>query len=155
MNGSLNNTYMAYNSFGYNKLQEVVVVDDMNSRMSKSAGIKRTKVKGNSKIYNQASWDLVDATEKDKDALKKIDRKTLPDSLQKKSNAELEKMVEEKRQQRAAAQKEIEVLNAKRDAYITAEKAKNATNKNNAANLETEVEKIIKEQAKRFNMKIE
>jgi hypothetical protein len=155
MNGTLNQTYMAYNSFGYNKMKEVVAVDAMNSSMSKSAGIKRTKVKGNSKIYNQASWDLVDAKEKDKDAIAKIDRKTLPDSLQKKTNEELEQIVEAKRQQRSAAQKEIETLNAKRDAYIAAEKAKNAANKNNAATLETEVEKIIKEQAKRYNMKIE
>lgn len=155
MNGSLNNTYMAYNSFGYYKLEEVSRVDAMNSSMSKSAAIKRGKVKSNSKVYNQASWDLVDAKEKDKDAIAKLDRKTLPDSLQKKTNAELEKIVEEKRQQRSAAQKEIETLNTKRDAYIAAEKAKNAGNKNNAATLESEVEKIIKEQAKRFNMKID
>jgi hypothetical protein len=155
MNGTLNNTYMAYNSYGYNKMQEVVAVDAMNSSMSKSAGIKRTKVKGNSAIYNQASWDLIDAKEKDKNAIAKLDRKTLPDSLQKKTNAELEKMVEEKRQQRSAAQKEIETLNAKRDAYIAAEKTRNAANKNNAATLESEVEKIIREQARRFNMKID
>ena len=155
MNGTLNQTYMAYNSYGQNKLQEVVVVDAMNSSMSTSAGIKRTKVKGNSKIYNQSTWDLVDAREKDNNAIAKLDRKTLPDSLQKKSNDELEKMVEAKRLQRSAAQKEIETLNTKRDAYIASEKAKNANNKNNAATLEGEVEKIIKAQAKRFNMKIE
>ena len=155
MNGTLNQTYMAYNSYGQNKLQELVVVDAMNSSMSTSAGIKRTKVKGNSKIYNQSTWDLVDAREKDNNAIAKLDRKTLPDSLQKKSNDELEKMVEAKRLQRSAAQKEIETLNTKRDAYIASEKAKNANNKNNAATLEGEVEKIIKAQAKRFNMKIE
>jgi len=155
MNGRLNQTYMAYNSYGQNRMQEVVVVDAMNSSMSKSAGIKIIKVKGNSKIYNQSSWDLIDAKEKDKNAIAQLDRATLPDSLQKKTNDELEKMVEEKRQQRGTAQKEIETLNAKRDAYIAAEKIKNVTNKNNAATLETEVEKIIKEQAKRFNMKIE
>ena len=155
LNGSLNNTYMAYNSQGYIKIRGMKSVDDMNAEMSKSAAIKRGKVKSNSKVYNQASWDLIDAKEKDKDAITKLDRKTLPDSLQKKTNAELETMVEEKRQQRSAVQKEIETLNAKRDAYIVAEKAKNAINKNKAANLETEVEKIIKEQAKRYNMKIE
>ena len=155
MNGTLNQTYMAYNSYGNKKLEEVVVVDAMNSSMSKSAGIKRTKVKGNSKIYNQADWDLVDATEKDKNAIAKIDRRALPDSLQNKTNDELQKLVEVKRQQRSVAQKEIEVLNTKREAYIATEKAKNAHIKNNASNLETEVEKIIKEQAKRFNMKID
>ncbi len=155
LNGGLNNTYMAYNSIGGVKIQGMYSVDAMNAGMSKSAAIKRGKVKSNSKVYNQASWDLIDLKEKDNDAIAKLDRKTLPDSLQNKTNAELEKIVEEKRQQRSAAQKEIETLNAKRDAYIAAEKAKNATNKNNAATLETEVEKIIKEQAKRFNMKIE
>ena len=42
-----------------------------------------------------------------------------------------------------------------RDTYIATEKAKNANNKNNAATLESEVEKIIKAQAKRYNMVIQ
>jgi len=155
MNGSLNNTYLAYNAIGYTKQLDMFAVDKMNSKMSPSAGVKRTKVKADSKVYNQSSWDLVDFLEKDNNAIVNLDRKTLPDSLKNKTNAELEKMVEEKKQQRIAAQKEIETLNAKREAYIAAEKIKNAANKNNAATLETEIEKIIKEQAKRFNMRIE
>ncbi|MBL0145869.1 MAG: hypothetical protein IPP48_09000 [Chitinophagaceae bacterium] len=153
MNGSLNNTYLAYNYTGSAKLQEVVVVDNMNYKMSKSAAIKRAKVKANSKVYNNATWDLVDAKEKDKNAIAKLDRAALPDSLQKKSNDELEKLVEEKAKQRSVAQKQIEELNAKRDAYIATEKAKNATK--STSNMETEVERIIKEQAKRFNMTIQ
>jgi hypothetical protein len=51
-------------------------------------------------------------------------------------------------------QKEIETVSKKREDYITAERKKNAE-QNKAATLETEVEKIIKEQAKRFNMKID
>ena len=155
LNGSLNNTYMAYNSIGGSKMQTMYSVDAMNSSMSKSAAIKRGKVKSNSKVYNQASWDLIDLKEKDNNAIAKLDKKTLPDSLQNKTNAELEKIVAAKAQQRSATQKEIETLNTKRDAYIATEKVKNATNKNNTATLESEVEKIIKEQAKRFNMKIE
>ena len=85
----------------------------------------------------------------------KIDKKELPDSLKNKTTAELEKIVEEKSKERSAVQKEITLLNTQRDAYIATEKAKNATNKNNAATLETEVEKIIKEQAKRYNMIIQ
>jgi hypothetical protein len=151
LNGDLNNTYLAYNFRGAQKLQEVVVVDKANYAMSKSAGIKRAKVKANSKVYNNAQWDLVDAKNRDGVGfLDKIDKKELPDSLKNKSTDELKKIIEEKEKQRSAAQKQIEELNAKRDAYIATERAKTATKSN--ANLETEVEKIIKEQVKRSNM---
>ena len=39
--------------------------------------------------------------------------------------------------------------------YIKQEKERKARTNNNTQTLETEVEKIIREQAKRFNMKIE
>jgi hypothetical protein len=98
----------------------------------------------------------VDAKEKDGDGfLDKIDKKELPDSLKNKSTEELKKIVDAKSKERSAIQTEIKTLNTQRDAYIAAEKAKNATNKNNAATLETEVEKIIKEQAKRYRMVIQ
>ena len=122
--------------------------------MSKSAGLKRIKTKSNGAVYNNAQWDLVDAKGTGVIDFAKIDKKELPDSLKNKSTEELKKIVDEKSKERSAVQKEITLLNTQRDAYIAIEKAKNATNKNNAATLENEVEKIIKEQAKRFNMKI-
>jgi hypothetical protein len=152
LDGDLNKTYFAYNSFGNTKLQEVVIVDKANYSMSKSAAIKRGKTKGNAKLYKQSNWDLVDAKSDDKDFVKKLDKKTLPDSLKNKTTEELEKMVDEKAKQRSATQKQIQELNAKRDAYIATERAKNATNK--TANMETEVERIIKEQAGRSKMTI-
>ena len=79
----------------------------------------------------------------------------MPDSLKTKSTAEIKKIVDNKSKERSSIQKEIANINIQRDAYIAAEKAKKADNKNNAPTLETEVEKIIKEQAKRFNMKID
>ena len=57
--------------------------------------------------------------------------------------------------ERSKIQKDITTLNTQREAFIATEKVKNATNKNNTATLETEVEKIIKEQAKWYNMKID
>jgi hypothetical protein len=152
LDGDLNKTYFAYNNYGNAKLQEVVIVDKANYSMSKSAAIKRGKTKGNAKLYKQSNWDLVDAKSDDKDFVKKLDKKMLPDSLKTKSTEELEKIVDEKAKQRAATQQKIAELNTKRDAYIAAEKAKNATNK--VATMETEVERIIKEQASRSNMTI-
>ena len=156
-NDKLNGTYISYGYAGAGYAAKQVQMDVANSTMSKSAQIKRIKAKSNGAVYNNAQWDLVDASMlKDRTPLfyEEI-KKDLPDSLKNKTTDELKKIVSEKSKERNAVQTEIAKLNTQRDAYIAAEKAKNATNKNNAATLETEVEKIIKEQARRFNMKID
>jgi len=156
LNGKLNGTYIAYGYAGGRSQQKQAAMDQANATMSKSAGIKRIKSKSNGAVYNNAQWDLVDAKDKGGDlALEKIDKKELPDSLKNKSTEELKKIVDQKSKERSAVNTEIINLNKQRDAYIAAEKAKSATNKNNAATLETEVEKIIKEQARRHKMKID
>ena len=154
-NTTLNGTYFAYNSAGFNFKSKQIKMDAANASVSKETEIKRIKTKSNSKVYNNAQWDLVDARDKDGDAaFEKLEMNALPDSLQTKTKEEIKKIIEEKSKQRAVTQQEIIELNKKRDVYIAAEKAKRATNKNEQT-LETEVEKIIKEQAKRHNMIIQ
>ncbi len=155
LNNQLNNTYITYGYWGAGKKAKQEQMDVANANMSKSAGLKRIQVKSNGAVYSNAQWDLVDAKIKDGDGfLDKIDRKELPDSLKNKTTEELKKIVNEKSKVRGNIQKEITTLNTQRDTYIAAEKAKNAV-KNNTPTLETEVEKIIKEQAKRYNMNIQ
>lgn len=154
LNDKLNNTYIAYGASGYMSKGKQVQMDVANVTVSKSAGIKRIQAKS-SKVYSNAQWDLVDAKANDKEAIKKMDKKVLPDSLQNKTTAELEMIVDEKSKERTHIQKEIAQVTIKREAYINGEKVKNASTKNDAATLETEVEKIIRMQAKRFNMEIE
>lgn len=155
MNSTLNSTYLVYNSYGYNYKSKQIKMDAANASFSKEAEMKRIKTKGNAKAYYNGEWDLVDAKDKNGDGvLDKIDRTALPDSLKNKTKEQIKAVVEQKSKERAAAQKEIAALNAKRDAYIAAEKAKRANNKTEQT-LETEVEKMIKEQVKRHNMRIE
>ena len=154
-NEKLNGTYIAYGYGGASYQKKQAQMDVANASMSKGAGIKRIKAKGNSAVYNNAKWDLVDAKASGGFDLATIDKKELPDSLKNKTTEELKKIVEEKSKERGTVQKEIATLNTQRDAFIAVEKAKNATNKNNAATLETEVERIIKEQARRYNMVIQ
>jgi hypothetical protein len=154
-NEKLNGTYIAYGYAGRSYQQKQSAMDAANATMSKEAGLKRIKAKSNSKLYNNAGWDLVDAKAAGTVDWAKMDKDGLPDTLKNKSTEEIKMIVDEKSRERAAVQKEIATLNTKRDAYIAAEKAKNATNKNNAATLETEVERIIKEQAKRYKMEIQ
>lgn len=154
LNEKLNNTYIAYGSSGYAQKEMQVTVDQMNYTASKSSALKRASVKSNAKLYKNESWDMVDGAAADEKFIEKLDRKTLPDSLQKKSAEEIKKIIAVKKEQRGNVQKEIETISKKREDYISAERKKNAE-QNKQATLETEVEKIIKEQAKRFNMKID
>jgi hypothetical protein len=154
-NDKLNGTYISYGYAGATYKAKQGRMDVANGTLSKEAQIKRIKTKSNKAVYSNAQWDLVDAKDANGDGiLDKIDKKELPDSLKNKTTEELKKIVEVKSKERNAVQTEITKLNAQREAYIATEKAKNAL-KNNTATLETEVEKIIKEQAKRYKMKID
>ncbi|HLG39881.1 MAG TPA: vWA domain-containing protein [Chitinophagaceae bacterium] len=156
LNYKLNGTYLYYGANGYSDFNKQGEVDKMNSAMSKSAGLKRATAKSNSLLYQNAGWDLIDATKNDSTGnfISTLDKKTLPDSLKNKSKEELQKVIDKKAAERSAIQKEIINLSTQRNAYIVTERAKNATAAKTAT-LETEVEKIIKEQVKRFNMKVD
>lgn len=154
LNGKLNNTYMAYGYAGRSKFAKQSQMDVANTTVSKEAGIKRIAVKGNAKVYQNTSWDLVDKAQYDSAAFFKISKDELPDSLKNKTAAELKTIVTAKSKERSAVQQQITTINTQREAYIAAEKAKRANNKNEQT-LETEVEKIIKSQAKKYNMVIQ
>jgi len=99
-------------------------VDQMNYSSNKAAAAKRVAVKSNAKLYKNESWDLVDrdGVADGEDFLKKLDKKTLPDSLQHKTTEELKKIIEEKKVQRGTCKKEIETVNAQREDYIANER---------------------------------
>lgn len=154
LNTKLNGTYLYYGTDGYTNYTRQQVMDQSNASAGMGVAAKRTAVKGNKQLYNNASWDLVDAYDNDKDFINKVDLKTLPDSLKNKSRSDIKLIVDKKIAERSSVQKEITTINLAREKYIAAERAKAAGN-NNPQTLETEVEKIIKEQAKRFNMVIQ
>ena len=155
LNNKLNATYIYYGAAGKGKKELQGSMDVANLTVNSYAGVNRAVAKASPGTYKNSTWDLVDAKEDDKKILDKVDFKTLPDSLQKKSKAELEVMVNQKSKERAGIQKEMQDVNMKREAYIAAEKIKKAKAGNHSQTLESEVEKIIREQATRFNIKIE
>ena len=154
LNHKLNGTYIYYGATGKGKKELQGSMDVANSSISTYAGVNRAMSKSSQNYWN-GGWDLVDAKDDDKKILEKIDPKTLPDSLQKKNKAELEAIINQKSNERGAIQKEMVEINKKREAYIAEEKIKKAKAGSNTKTLESEVEKIIREQATRFNMKIE
>jgi hypothetical protein len=154
LNGKLNGTYVFYGEAGYMAMQQQASVDKSNTNVSYGLAAARVKVKGNKNLYRNSNWDLVDATNDDSTFIEKVDMKSLPDSLQKRSRSELKQIVEVKKQERTAIQNEITSLSAERDKFIAKEKTKRAAT-NNQPTLQSETERIIVQQARRFNMIID
>lgn len=154
LNDKLNRTYIAYGVMGAESQAQQGHVDKMNYSMNKSVAAKRVAVKGKKELYKNDSWDLVDAQEKDSKFIATLDKKALPDSLKNKSKEEIAQIVKQKGVERNNIQQEIAQLSVQRENYIVEERKKNANNKN-VTTLETEVERIIREQAKRYNMSIQ
>jgi hypothetical protein len=157
LNNKLNSTYVWYGEEGAKKIEALASTDEIMGDWNKSVAATRIGVKGNSQLYNNASWDMVDAYRADSSYngfIKKVNTKFLPDSLKNKTREELKKIVSAKNNERSFIQKEILTVSTQRENYISAERAKTAIN-NKTTTLETEVEKIIREQVKRFNMRIQ
>jgi hypothetical protein len=154
LNNRLNNTYIGYGRSGKEAYSKQAEVDKLNYSMNKSAAAQRVSVKGKKQLYNNSSWDLVDASQSDPGILEKVELTTLPDSLKTKSRAEIKQIVTTKSQERTAIQKEIATISAKREAFIATEKSRRST-KTNEPTLESEIEKIIRQQAKKYNLVIQ
>lgn len=153
LNEQLNKTYLTYGAEGETSFLKQAEVDDLNKKMNKSVLAQRVAVKGKKELYTNTAWDLVDANKTDSLFYKKVDMKTLPDSLKSKSRLELKEEIAKKSTERTRIQKEIENTNTKREEYIASEKKRSA-NQRTDQTLETEIEKIIRQQASRFNMTI-
>ncbi|RNC92803.1 MAG: VWA domain-containing protein [Allomuricauda sp.] len=144
LNSKLNHTYIAYGYMGASKISAQAQQDVNAYSLNESVALKRAKSKS-SRLYNNSSWDLVDASESEDFEVSSIDKNDLPKELEGKSDDEIEKYIEEKKSERKRIQKEIQELSAKREAYI----AKNQ--KAEKGELENAMLNAIKKQAARKN----
>lgn len=154
LNNKLNGTYIYYGETGRQKQAMQATADANNAGINTYVGVNRIAAKSQKATYHNAGWDLIDAKDEDQKILDRLDFKTLPDSLRNKNKAQLEAIINQKSNERSLIQRQIQEINKKREAFINDEKQRKARNNTNTQTLETEVERIIREQAKRFNMKI-
>jgi hypothetical protein len=154
LNIQLNGTYIGYGQSGRANASKQAEVDQLNYSNNKAAAAQRVAVKGKKQLYNNSGWDLVDASNDDAAIVDKVDLKTLPDNLKDKSRSEVKQIVAAKSKERTAIQTRISEVSVKREAYINAEKARRLNNKNEQT-LETEIEKILRQQAKKYNLTIQ
>ena len=117
LNQRLNNTYIPYGSKGssYKERQET---QDYNAfSLGKTNKVKRAVSKCKD-VYNNASWDLVDACQEKEFSMDDIETETLPEELRSMSDEELKSYIDQKLKERLAIQEEIEALNVKREKYV-------------------------------------
>lgn len=144
LNKKLNQTYVAYGSYGKEKMA-IQAEQDSNAQGYSAANAVSRTVSKSSHLYKNDSWDLVDAEEQKSfnyDNLKDTD---LPQELKGKSKSEIKAYIAKKRDERQAIQDEIQQLNEKRRQYVMTQQ------KDNANGLENAMIQAIKTQAKQKN----
>ncbi|MDY0780224.1 vWA domain-containing protein [Tenacibaculum sp. IB213877] len=146
LNKKLNKTYIYYGDVGYSKYQSQAK-EDLNAESLDEVVVVKRAVTKSSRLYNNSSWDLVDA-EKDKDfKYSKLKKKQLPKELRNKSTEEIKKYVTEKSNERKEIQQKIQELNKKRRDYVANKQRENSTKDQ----LESVMIQAIKKQAKKKN----
>ncbi len=146
LNSQLNDTYIYYGSQGKRKMALQSVQDANAAKLDEVVVVKRA-VSKSSRIYKNATWDLVDAEKKNGFSYHKIDKKSLPENLQGKSYEELKKYVAKQRKKRLEIQEKIKILNTKRNMYVAQKRKENG----NSKSLDKAMIEAIKKQAKQKN----
>ena len=148
LNSKLNNTYVSYGAMGRQK-KELQSVQDANAATLQEDVIVKRAVSKSSRLYKNSQWDLVDAAEADATVISELENEELPAELQGKSEKEIKAYIDQKKAEREDIQKQIQELNAKREAYI-AEHQKEETGE-----LENAMLSAIKAQASKKNYRWE
>ncbi len=117
LNHLLNTTYIYYGDKGYEK-KEMQVRQDDNAGSYGAANTVKRAVSKSSHVYNNKSWDLVDAAEEPEFEITSVAEEYLPKEMKGMSEKEKIKYVNSKKEEREVIKKEINELNKKREAYI-------------------------------------
>lgn len=143
LNIQLNNTYIGYGSH-YEVHKSNQLQQDINAESISKANKTDRAVSKSSKVYNNASWDLVDKAEEDKTILSKVKDSELPEELRRLDKSKRAEYIDQKSKERKAIQDEISRLAVKREKYIQVERLKD---KNSKDDFGTAVKKTIMELA--------
>ena len=147
-NDSLNKTYYGYGMEGQRK-KTMQATEDMNAdQVSSSAKAERSIAKSKSHVYNNASWDIVDAVDKDGKDIAEMKETDLPDEFKGKTDEEKEKMLKTIRDDRSKYQVKIANLAKNRQDFIDAELKRKAALGEQEDDFGTSVNESIMEKAK-------
>jgi polyhydroxyalkanoate synthesis regulator phasin len=121
LNQELNNTYLAYGTAGKKRRENQLEQDANAGAMSDSAMASRVVTKAG-EMYDNSSWDLVDALEAGA-SLEEVEPEKLPAEMQSMSDEERQTYVSEQASKREALQAQIGDLDRERRSYIEKERS--------------------------------
>ncbi len=123
----LNKTYIGYGSMREESMRRQRVADEgaMDNAGAGSA-VERAVAKASPSIYQNATWDLVDALKENKVDLAELPAAELPDEFKGWTPEKIKARVDEAAKQRVAIQKEIAELNQARVAFLEEARKKQA-----------------------------
>jgi len=145
LNQKLNGTYLPFGRQGFAGKEKQELADRKTASAGAAPAAATRALAKAGGVYNNAAWDLVDASkEKDFD-LAKIKTEDLPKEMQTMTTEERKACLEKARQERESVQKEIVKLSAERQKFIDAEMKKQ--NLKADASFDEAVRRTIQEQA--------
>ncbi len=125
LNHELNATYIPYGEQGATGLANQLAQDANAGRMGAQSCSSRVAAKGCG-LYNNASWDLVDAMQQPGFEWKTIDTSRLPKGIDEMNPLQLKNYVDGMRVVRAAVQDRITAVGAQRKAWLLVETRKHS-----------------------------
>jgi len=148
LNARLNQTYVPYGAEGRKKALRQQEQDAKSGAISSGLLAKRAQSKV-SKMYNNSSWDLVDAFEAGDVRLEELEDEQLPAAMQKMDKVKQEEYVAGKAKERKKVQEEITALSKARNDYVAKKQRETAETTVNTVN--DAVTKAIRREAKSKN----
>ncbi len=117
LNIRLNKTYIYYGHQGRQKATNQAT-QDANAMSYGSANVRERAFFKSQSAYNNASWDLVDASKDDERVVEELEEDELPAELKPLNKKERKEYIQQKAKERAAIQKEIQDLKKKAEQHV-------------------------------------
>ncbi|MBI5724251.1 MAG: VWA domain-containing protein [Planctomycetes bacterium] len=151
LSGELNKTYIAYGRDKAEleqagKAQENQAMQDSNAKSAGAPAAAQRAAAKSTVLYDNAKWDLVDASKKNKDAAADVPADALPENMKKMTVEERKAYVAEQGKKREEIQKQIKDLSTQREAYVKAEMEKKGLDESKG--FDAALRKMIRQQAK-------
>ena len=149
-NDSLNKTYYGYGIEGQRKKSMQLAEDSNAEQESISVKAERSIVKSKGHIYNNSSWDLIDAVDKDGKDITTMKEEDLPAEFKGKTKEEKQALLNQKREERKNYQAKINELAKERQLYIDEEMKKRAESGSKVDDFGTSVNESIMQKAEKI-----
>jgi hypothetical protein len=120
--------------------------------MQSAEAITERAIVKSKKVYNNAKWDIVDASMEDSTRILKLKEEELPAELKGKNEKEKLEFIESKKVEREKYQKMIQELSVKRDENINEQKTNDV---NPEADFGEEIKKNVLKNAEVKGFKVE